>query len=194
MKAHEFCVYGYSDENTLRVNTLNSSGQSTVIYFDNNILIARPLCQNRTNMSPQAEINRRKDAIALYQQHLPEFTPKTELAIFQGEHIETKTTFPILGRFTTKFENVIPLTKLTDNQVVNNPYICESLAKISLFSLGMFLTQGKIVDPGRCGTFGCSLPPLFAKIARTLVTDNTMISTNKQTHDLTVGVLGKLQT
>lgn len=178
MNLKDVKIYGYRNENTTRNNTLNSSGQSTVIDFGNNVLIARPLCRENTALQPQDETNRRKDAISLHRRYLPEFTPQTELVILQGEDITTKKPFPVLCRFTPKCENITPITNLTSNQIVRNPYICESMAKISLAQLKIFLTQGKKIDPGRRGTFGHELPPPFAKVANILVTDNIMISTN----------------
>jgi len=172
-------IAGYRTKDSYRDDSVNLSGQSTMIDFGKNVIIARPMREQFSGCSEEVEFSRRIDAVSLHHKYLPKYTPNCDFVILDGKSDDTDKSTVVLGRFMPKYKNMRPITDLSDNGILSDGDICNDLYKISLGYLKVLLECGKVFDYGGPGHFGSDLVWPLSYVSKYLVTSNTMIYTDQ---------------
>jgi hypothetical protein len=163
---------------------VNPSKQSSMMNIGNNVLITRPLSEKFTGIKNEQELERRKEAVRLHEENIPEYTLHKGHVVLQGyKYMDgKKESVPILGRLLEKVTNIRKVTELSTDSFLSDIQLCKALTTINAFQLKQLLLNSVLVDSGNIGNFGESYPIAFQRYAKHLTSDNVFVGNDKKGH------------
>lgn len=158
----------------------NPSGQSAVLKIDDKdqVVIAREHKKNHLFSDSLDEARKRQKAVKIYKEAFGRSLPPQDLVILQGEREGSPV--PVIGRLTTEYQDVTPITEMKLEQILNNSLLCKYISEINLGYLKILLKTGKMPDIGHASKeFNTYTNSKTHRLLNSLTNSNILVGKDK---------------